>query len=308
MKWFEIIVEVPNEGTEITCNILNEMGSGGVVIDDPASISQYRKMYSGDPCLLPDSMAYTGGENTVVKGYLPADAGGLRKIEGLKNTMSDVAWFKYDIKVGTVDDEDWANAWKEYYKPIRIGYNLVVKPPWADYKSRRGDLVIEMDPGMAFGSGTHPTTKMCLEVLESYIGGGEAVIDVGTGSGIISIAAVKLGAAGAVAVDNDDVALRFAAQNVELNGLCDRIRLKNSDLLRSVQGKADIIVANIVASAIIELTPELVAFLQKGGLFISSGIIGSRADEVRKVIEQAGLTVLEKHTSKEWVLFVAKRQ
>ncbi len=307
MKWFEIIVEVPNDGTEMVCNLLNEMGSGGVVIDDPASISQYRETYSVDPCLLPDEVTYKGKENTIVKGYLPVSEDSRSRVDNLKSTIASTACFAYSIRIETVDDEDWANVWKKFYKPMRIGYNLVVKPSWLDYRGGRDDLVVELDPGMAFGSGTHPTTQMCLEILESYINGGEVVFDVGTGTGIIAIAAVKLGAGSALAIDNDHVALQFAAKNIELNGLSSEIGTVSSDLLESVQGRADIIVANIVANAIVKMAPQAAAFLKQGGLFIPSGIINSRADEVRLAIEGAGLAVLEKHTSEEWVLFVTKK-
>lgn len=201
-----------------------------------------------------------------------------------------------------VDDEDWAHAWKRFWKPQRIGRRLVVKPTWEPYEAQSDDLVIELDPGMAFGTGTHATTRMCMEWLETTVGGGEEVLDLGTGSGILSITAVLLGSHNAVALDNDPVAVRTARENVVLNHVEDRVRVDESDGTQVLESHHffDIIVANIVADAIIGMSQNVAAHLAPGGSFIGSGIIIERVDSVREALIGAALTNQEWHTDGEW--------
>lgn len=207
-----------------------------------------------------------------------------------------------------VDDEDWAHAWKRFWKPQRIGRRIVVKPTWEAFEAVADDVVIELDPGMAFGTGTHATTRMCLEWLELLLRGGERVLDVGTGSGILSVAAVRLGAREAVAVDNDPVAVRTARENAQLNAVDDKVRVEGSDLVSAVapDHRFEVVVANIVADAIKGLAPLIIDRLADGACFVASGIIVERVDDVREALEGCGLRRQEWRVDGEWASVCAR--
>jgi ribosomal protein L11 methyltransferase len=220
---------------------------------------------------------------------------GARKAAVEGRLHATVAW-------SVVDDEDWAHAWKRFWKPLRIGRRLVVKPTWEPFEPSAGDIVIELDPGMAFGSGTHETTRMCMLWLEDVLEEGERVLDVGTGSGILAVTAARLGAREVIAVDNDPVAVRTALENVTLNRVADRVRVENSDLTAVIASdeRFDVIVANIVADAIIGLAPRVAPLLEEGGRFVASGIIVERVSEVRVALDEAGLVRQDWRPDGEW--------
>ncbi len=215
-----------------------------------------------------------------------------------------------------VDDEDWAHAWKRFWKPQRIGTHLVVRPSWETYVAEPGDVVLELDPGMAFGTGTHATTRMCMEWLESLLKGGENVLDVGTGSGILSLVALKLGASHVLAVDVDPVAVRTASENLTRNGVAEHAFVTQADGLAALDRamRYDVVVANIVADAILHLLADrasqgtgIVGFLAEGGSFVASGIILERVADVRTGLDEAGLTTQTWRTDGEWASVCARR-
>ena len=212
------------------------------------------------------------------------------------------------VRWSGVDDEDWAHAWKRFWKPQRIGQRLVVKPTWETFEAAPDDVVIELDPGMAFGTGTHATTRMCLEWLEQLVRGGERVLDVGTGSGLLSVAAARLGAREVLAVDNDPIATRTAAENVVLNQVAERVRVDDSALTAAVPAGAryDIVVANIVADAILALAPAIIGLLEEGACFVASGIIRERVDGVRGALEALGFAHQEWREDGEWASVSAR--
>ncbi|MDD4334813.1 MAG: 50S ribosomal protein L11 methyltransferase, partial [Desulfotomaculaceae bacterium] len=204
--------------------------------------------------------------------------------------------------------EDWAGAWKKYYKPVRVGRRLVIKPSWEDYQPLAGDLIIEMDPGMAFGSGTHATTALCLRLLEKYVRPGSSVYDIGTGSGILAIAAARLEAGKVRAVDIDPVACKTAAENVAGNNAGTVVSVQQGNLAEPLPYGADLIVANIIANVIAGFAPHAAAALKPGGIFIASGIIRERAEMVRKAFAAAGLAICEEQADGLWIAIAANKE
>jgi len=285
MRWLEITVRSPAAYAEAVSSFFFDAGSG-VVWDDSASASH--------------------GVVTV-KGYLPDEDASRPKLEALRRAVNELLG-PGALEVGFLADQDWLTAWRAGYHTFRVGKRLVVKPTWEDYTPRPGDLVIEMDPGLAFGCGTHPTTASCLEMLERYVTPGATVYDVGTGSGILAIAAARLGAGEVLAVDEDPIAVRVARENVIRNGVDGRVRVMPGDLLAGLAGPADLIVANIVAEVVAPLAPRAADRLAPKGRFIAGGITAAKADGVIAAFDRAGLTVIERLTSGEWVTLAGEKE
>lgn len=202
-------------------------------------------------------------------------------------------------------EEDWANNWKKYYKPTKVGEKIVVKPIWEEYEPKEGELVLELDPGMAFGTGEHETTRMCIQALEKFTKKDSVVFDVGCGSGILAIAAAKLGAKKAIGVDLDPVAVESAKENVGFNNL-DNIEILEGNLIEVIDGKADIVVANIIAEVICILTEDVSRVIKPGGYFITSGIIHDRVDMVTDKLKECGFEVEKINKDGEWNCIIAK--
>ena len=213
----------------------------------------------------------------------------------------------FSVETDKVDEEDWATAWKKYYFPTRVGERLVVCPSWEDYAPAPGEVVLTMDPGMAFGTGTHDTTRLCMQLLEKYAAPGVKLLDVGTGSGILAVAALLLGADSAVGVDIDEVAVRVAKENAAANGVGDRAAFLAGDLADRVDGRFAVVTANIVADVILRLIPDLGRFLEPGGVFIASGIIDTREADVVSALEGAGYRLADRRESGGWVALAAVR-
>ena len=220
-------------------------------------------------------------------------------------------WTPLGVRISAIEPfelkkEDWAEVWKKYFDVIPVSETLVIKPSWEAYEPKDGDLVLELDPGMAFGTGTHETTFMCMEQLEKYVTPGCRAIDVGCGSGILGLAAAKLGAADVLAIDLDELAVKVAAENTEKNGLSNVVRVAHGDLLEKREEKADVIVANIIADVICYLCGPVKKHLLEGGTFICSGIIREREEDVQRALAAAGYTVCNRLAKGEWVCLAAK--
>ena len=213
------------------------------------------------------------------------------------------------IEVNGVNEEDWANSWKEFYKPLKIGERIVIVPAWEKYDAKEGELIVKMDPGMAFGTGNHETTRLVIGLLEKYVKGGERVVDVGCGSGILAICASKLGAGMCRAYDIDPVAVKVARDNIMESGL-DNITCDVSDLLRGVDktdGGYDIVCANIVADIIIRMTPDIAAYMNEGAVILASGIIVERSEDVIECFEKHGFSIAEKVVENGWCALAVKK-
>ena len=259
MQWIEVNVAVTHEAVEAVADIMTSVGAMGVAIEDPQLINDLRNSGTWELCDIPEQ------ENTevvTVSAYYADDEklqGRLAAIEEQLTLVEErIGKYRFgNTRFRTVNEQDWANEWKQYFHVTHVGKSLVIKPSWEEYTPAEGEHVIEIDPGMAFGTGTHHTTNMCMERLEKVLPAGATVFDVGTGSGILAIAAALLGAKEVKAVDIDGVAVRVARENVADNHLSDKIDVKEGDLLHGTEGKADVIIANIIADIIIMLLREL---------------------------------------------------
>jgi len=303
----EISLTVSREDLEAVSEIFESFGTGGVVIEDPALIYEVISGGSRETVAM-DISGVDPEAPPLVKGYLQADSSLDKTLSGLLDTLGGISRsYPQGVTLREVEDEDWMNRWREYYHPFRVGSRLMVKPTWEKVEAGEDFLVIEMDPGMAFGCGTHSSTSMCMRLLEDVVSGGEYVIDVGAGSGILAITAVKLGAAGALAVDTDAGAVRTARENVSINGLSEAITVMEANLLEGIDTGADIIVANIVADVILTLIPAAVSLLKTGGAFITSGIISGRSGELENALTSHGLVIKKVLREGEWTAFLAEK-
>jgi ribosomal protein L11 methyltransferase len=313
MKWSEISIHTTAEATEAVSNLLYEVGANGVVIEDPEVLyrewdTPFGEIYQ----LSPDDFP---AEGVFVKAYLPVDSSELIDvIEELREQLAQLTDYGLDIgkatiAVNDVHEDEWAHAWKKYYKPVHVSGRMTIKPVWEEYEPRTSDeIVIEMDPGMAFGTGTHPTTLLCLRAVEKYLDNGDRVYDVGTGTAILSIAAVKLGAAHVLAMDLDEVAVRSAQANTELNGVHEKITVRQNNLLDGVEEQVEVVIANILAEVIVRFTDDVYRVLKPEGVFIASGIIAAREADVRKALDASGLEVVETIMIDDWVAIVSKKR
>lgn len=302
--WSEIKVEVPVEYGEIIAEVFQEEGAGGVVYDDP-QIRQ--KVVLQDDEYFGKELDQTIPEHFGLRVYYPVDDRLGQRIERLKEKIAAILGHPPVFELRQVQEEDWAEAWKSYFKPEHIG-KIVIKPSWEDYTAVPGELVIELDPGMAFGTGTHPTTRLCLTLLPEVVNGGTQLLDIGTGSGILALAAAKLGASQVVATDIDPLAVRVAKENFARNQVEEQIQVYQSDLLeRPLPVQFNLVVANIITNAILEVIPSLPKVLEQGGLFLASGIIEERFPEVKSALEQHGFSLKKYITEDGWIGLMATR-
>jgi ribosomal protein L11 methyltransferase len=313
MKWSEFSIHTTNEAVEPISHILHEAGASGVVIEDPLELTKEREDQFGEIYQLnPEDYPKEG---VIVKAYLPVNSFLGETVEAIKESINNL--IKYEIDIGTnnvsiseVNEEDWATAWKKYYFPVKISERFTIVPTWEDYTPVSSDeLIIELDPGMAFGTGTHPTTVMCIQALERTVRPGERVIDVGTGSGVLSIAAALLGAKEIRAFDLDQVAVESARLNINLNKVSHAVTISQNNLLDGVEEhSADVIVANILAEVILRFTEDVARVVKPGGSFIASGIIQQKKDVVKDALINAGFEITETILMEDWVALIAKRK
>ena len=304
--WQELTISVSREAEEAVSNILIDLGSQGVAIDDSAD-------YLGAAGPFGEVLPQVEQLNTVaITAYYPETANLEMIRQEVKERLAQLRDFGLDIgetqlTTQQLAEEDWADNWKKYFEPARITHDLTIVPSWTDYEVTTGEKIIKLDPGMAFGTGTHPTTKMSLFALEQVLRGGETVLDVGTGSGVLSIASSFLGAKEIFAYDLDDVAVRVAQENIALNAGTENIHVAAGDLLKGVDIEADVIVANILADILVNLTDDAYRLLKDEGYLIMSGIISEKWDLVRESAEVAGF-FLETHMIQgEWNACVFKK-
>lgn len=319
MKYYELTIHTTEQAIEMVSNFLHEHGAGGVTIEESGTLNKERDTSFGQWYELPLNDIPEG--HAVIQGYFPEETDMDAVVAAVKPRIEELREFgidpgDYTFATKLVDDEDWANNWKQYFKPSRVSETLTIKPTWEEYEPSPGEKIIELDPGMAFGTGTHPTTSLCLKTLESYIKGGEEVIDVGTGSGILAIGAMKLGAKRVLALDLDPIAVTSATENVKLNGLENDVEIRLSDLLGVLDGKeekvsvtvpVDLVVANILAEIILLFVDDVFNALKPGGFYIASGIYSGKEALVEESLRKSGFEIAEKRQEENWSAIVARK-
>ena len=330
MKYTELIITAKRDEAEPVQAALLEAGFDSMQIDDPmdaVDIAEHRELYKYDyineEIARAAEEAEAGADAITITLYFEDDEEGQQKLDEAKALLdslkadpgTDVAY----ETAATGDDSEWLYKWQEHFRPTKVGERIVVKPGWEDYEAADGELVIEMDPGMAFGSGLHETTSMCIKALEKDLGDGSEraydpsrypikVLDVGTGTGILAMAAVLLGADEALGIDIDDEAVRVANENIAKNGLEGRISIMRGNLMDGIDYEPDIIVANLMADLVVMLSPAAAAQLRPGGLYITSGILDIKEEVVKKAIEDAGFDIIEVLSDGEWRAIAAARR
>ncbi|EGT3916703.1 50S ribosomal protein L11 methyltransferase [Clostridioides difficile] len=310
-NWIEVTIKTTTEAVEPITNILYEQGAGGAVIEDPKDFLFQKKNELDWDYVEEEVFKKNEEDDVLIKTYVSEEKNVMEFVEIIKQKVLGLKDFGIDIGEGSVsldqvNEADWANAWKAYYKPTKVGQRVVVKPTWEDYAMQEGDLIIELDPGMAFGTGTHETTSMCIRELEKYVNKDSKVFDIGCGSGILAIAAAKLGAKEVVAVDLDEVAVKVAKENVLENKVEKSVSVMHGNLTDVIKDKADVIVANIIADIIKILAKDVQNFVKEDAIFISSGIILDKVEEVKESLIENGFEIVEVQKLGEWSAIVSK--
>jgi len=318
MKYTELKIECSRDALEILEAELMEAGFDQLTIDDPADMTdilEHRDWYKYD--YIADELLEDAERNPVITMYFADDEEGRAELARFKEVLgsaklpADAAARVASEKL--TDDEDWLYKWQEYFKPTKVGKRIVVKPTWEEYEPAEDELVIKIDPGMAFGTGTHETTSMCIKALEKYIPAAAAspdakvcVLDVGCGSGILSVAAALLGSDDCLGIDIDPDAVRVSNENIALNKMEGNIRVQEGDLTKGVDYEADIVVANLMAELVVMLTPDVRKHLRQGGVYISSGILNEKEEMVSAALRGNGFEITEVLHDGEWCAIVAK--
>lgn len=314
MNWTEVDIFTSTEGIEPLSAVLMEIGITGFAVKDAKDFEFFLNDKNGNWDYIDDDLMGLKDCETTLTVYLPDNSQGLDMLNSIKNELirlksTDInnEYGRLELSMRNVKEEDWANNWKKYFKPFNVGKHLLVKPSWEECENTDNRKILEIDPASSFGTGQHHTTRLCLELLEKYIKSGDKLLDIGTGSGILFIASILLGAKNAYAVDIEENSIRIAKENAEKNNI-------SSDIFTAVQGNIisdealvqkigksyDIITANIVADVIIAMGGIFPEFLKEKGILIISGIITERIDEVLKSLENSGFKVLEVYEKEGW--------
>jgi ribosomal protein L11 methyltransferase len=316
LDWLEFSVTTDSEAAEAVVELFNRYSRGGAVVEVPVD------------CFEHDLPAAPPPPEVIVKAYLPANGYSHEARQHLEEGLWHLRQICpiSELAVREMAEEDWAEAWKQQYHLLRAGQRTVIVPAWEEYAPAPGEAVIRLEPGMAFGTGLHATTRLCLEALEAHLAPGCAVLDVGTGSGVLAIAAAKLGARSVLALDTDPVAVTVAEENAALNGVSDQVSLRHGSLPGSAPngwaptpssadrmpylletGRFDLVLVNILAPVIVAMAPALAARLAPAGRIVAAGLIESQERSVVDALQANGLQVIERTQEQDWVCLVARR-
>jgi len=306
MKWIEAKVIFDFYDKELAADLISDIFSDfdmqGVVIESTET----------DPTQDWDEEIPKAADNDAVIGYFPQNEYARERCRTLEKKLACLSaanTMACQVVYSEVDEENWAESWKEYFWPEKVGKNIVVKPTWREYQPSEGEIVLEIDPGMAFGTGTHPTTYLCIRMLEKYLNPGDVFLDVGTGSGILMVAAEKLRAGKLVGTDNDELATEIARKNLLLNSVDkEKFSVITGNLTECVEGRFDIVISNILSRIILVLLEDIRRVLRKNGIFICSGIIEASREAVLRKMETMNFVISEVQTEDQWVVIVGKYQ
>ena len=312
LKWVEVIVHTAQEAVEAVSHILYEQGANGLVIEDPAELTKERENIFGELYALnPNDYPAFGVR---VKAYFSENEQLITQIENIRTAIDTLRIHQLDVGEGTVvtqaiDEEDWAHAWKKYYHPVQVTNQITIVPSWEAYEQKHPDeKIIQLDPGMAFGTGTHPTTIMCLQGIEEFMQNGDVVIDVGTGTGVLAIAAAKLGAKEVFAYDLDEVAVQSAARNISANQVAKIVYVSKGDLLVNHHGQSNFIIGNLLAEIAVKLSPQTKKICTSGGIFLVSGIILEKQEMVCTQLQADDFEIIKIYQIKDWVAICARKR
>lgn len=307
-NWSEVTIYTTTAGIGILGGFLIAHGIKGHVIEDSSDFCEFLEGTTAHWDYVDDSLMALKDKESNVKFYLPDNLQGIEafnqikaSLEGLREINKGIDLGRLAIEVGNVNEEDWSTAWKKYYHPTKVGQRLVVVPCWEDYTLKDGEVRVTLDPGMAFGTGTHETTRLCMQLLEEVVKPNTSMLDIGTGSGILAITALLLGAKAAVGVDIDELSVKIAQENADLNHVGEQIKLVCGDLTDKISGRYDVLCANIVADVIIRLSRDVKQFMHENSVLLVSGIIDERCDEVAEALESQGLALEQSVTENGWV-------
>ncbi len=306
-KWIQIKVKTSVEHVE-TVSAVMSMVSNSLMVEDYSDVEKELDGVYGD--LIDEELLAKDRTTACVSVFVSEDKNIAETLDFIRDRLySSKLESEYEIELEGVSEEDWADSWKQYYKPIKTGNKIVIVPVWEKYEKKDGEITVLMDPGMAFGTGTHETTRLCAAMLEKYVTDESKMLDVGCGSGILAICASKLGAASCFACDIDPVSVRIAIENTEINEV-NNVKCVVSDLLKSVEkveGGYDVCAANIVADVIIRLAPDIGEYLAPDAVFIVSGIIVERAEETVAALNKAGFAVVDDVRENGWYCAACKK-
>lgn len=305
-SWTEIAITVDTKDIDTAGNIANMVVPYGIYIEDYSALED-EVMEIAHIDLIEESLLQADRTKGVIHVYVNPHENPLEAVSFIKDRLADEN-IDSEIKIADCAEEDWVNNWKQYFHPMPIGNKLLIRPTWEDEYDANGRKVLHIEPGLAFGTGSHPTTKLCLETLEKHINENSTVLDIGCGSGILSIASLLLGAKNAFGVDIDSLAVKTAMANAEENGFGeDKFNAVQGNLSDKVSGKYSVIVANIVADIIMQFNKEVGKFLEDGGVYITGGIIEGREDEVLASFAENGFEIAERYEEKGWLVFAVRK-
>lgn len=322
MDFIEIALDTTTEGLEIVSGLLYQHGLTGLMIEDALDFQEFLKNPNREWDYIEEELVREKAEiHSRITFFVTDNGAGLEQFSAIKSSLKQLKETEKEFDLGSlslvtknVKEEDWANNWKKYFKPFSVGKQIIVKPSWEKWEEKTDRTILEIDPGHIFGTGTHETTQLCIELIEKYLHQGDQVLDIGCGSGILSIASILLGAETAEAVDIDPNAVEIAYENAERNKISkNQYQVQAGNILEEehldyqYQGKRfDLVEANIVADVIVALSPRIPNYLKQGGYLIASGIITERLEDVYQAMEKNGLNPVETLTKKDWAAVAAR--
>lgn len=305
MEWKEITVTVDSQNVTVAEDIANMTVPYGIYTEDYTDLEQ-QALEIAHIDLIDEDLINKDRTKAIIHVYISDEDNAYEAVSFLKDQLNAVN-VEAVVSMGSVDDSDWADNWKKFFKCTEIGEKLVIRPSWEEYENKSGRKVLNIDPGAAFGTGTHATTTLCLELLEQYVKNDDTMLDIGTGSGILSIASVLLGAKSAVGVDIDEVAVKVSNENAAINNITDKTQYIKGDLAEKVSGKFNIVCANIVADVVIRLLKDVDLYFEKDAVLICSGIINIRAEDVKAAFKEYGYEIIDERTKDNWYAFAVKK-